>query len=74
MPSNLVRSRLGVKSQTVLPKAVREALDLRPGDEVGYVIEGGRVELVKVRRGEENPFACFTEWTSEADSKGYASL
>jgi hypothetical protein len=23
---------------------------------------------------EEDPFACFEEWTSEADTKGYASL
>jgi len=74
MAQSLVKSRLGSKSQTVVPKAVRQALQLQPGDEVGYVIEGGRVELVKVRHGEENPFACFTEWRSEADTKGYASL
>lgn len=74
MPKSLVRSRLGAKSQTVVPKAVRQALQLQPGDEVGYLIEGGKVELVKVRHGEENPFACFTEWQSEADTKGYASL
>jgi antitoxin PrlF len=74
LPRALLKSRLGAKSQTVLPKAVRQALNLQPGDEVGYVVEHGRVELVKLRRGEENPFACFTEWQSEADTKGYASL
>jgi antitoxin PrlF len=69
-------SRLGTKSQTVLPKEVREALGVGPGDQVGYTIQNGRVILTAIRRpaAEDDPFACFDEWASEADTEGYASL
>lgn len=71
-----VTSRLGVKSQTVLPKEVRAALRVGPGDQIGYTIRDGRVLLTAVRapQPEDDPFACFDEWASEADTEGYASL
>ena len=71
-----VTSRLGVKSQTVLPREVRAALQVGPGDQIGYSIHGARVTLTAVRspQREDDPFACFEEWASEADTKGYASL
>ena len=71
-----VTSRLGVRSQTVVPKAVREALGVGPGDQLGYAIQNGRVVLTAVEPPAvpEDPFACFEEWASEADTKGYASL
>jgi antitoxin PrlF len=71
-----VTSRLGVKSQTVLPKPVREALGIGPGDQIGYSIREGRVMLTAVRASAppDDPFACFEEWASEADTLGYASL
>lgn len=74
--STFVISRLGVKSQTVVPKEVREALGLRPGDRIGYTIQNGRVILSAIRRPPalDDPFACFDEWASEADMEGYASL
>jgi antitoxin PrlF len=67
---------LGAKSQTVVPKEVREALGVGPGDQVAYTIQNGRVILTAIRRAsaEEDPFACFDEWASEADTGGYASL
>ena len=71
-----VTSRLGVKAQTVVPKAVREALDIGPGDQIGYAIDEGRVVLTAVKRprAQKDPFAGFEEWASEADTEGYASL
>lgn len=71
-----VTSRLGVKSQTVLPKEVRAALGVGPGDQIGYTIRDGKVLLTAVRapQPEDDPFACFDEWASEADTEGYASL
>jgi antitoxin PrlF len=74
--TTFVTSRLGVKSQTVLPKPVREALGIGPGDQVGYSIRDGRVVLTAVRASEppDDPLACFEEWASEADTRGYASL
>ena len=38
------------KGQTTLPKDVRTALDLHPGDRVRYMIlDGGEVRLVRAR-------------------------
>jgi bifunctional DNA-binding transcriptional regulator/antitoxin component of YhaV-PrlF toxin-antitoxin module len=76
MTDTFVTSRLGVKAQTVVPKAVREALDVGPGDQIGYTIHDGCVVLTAVKKplSQEDPFACFEEWTSEADTEGYASL
>ena len=55
---------------------MREALGVGPGDQVAYTIQNGRVILTAIRRAsaEEDPFACFDEWASEADTEGYASL
>lgn len=72
----LATSRLTAKSQTVLPKEVRAALGLGPGDLVGYRIEGKRVSLVKLAATDEadDPFAVFDEWRGENDDKAYRSL
>jgi antitoxin PrlF len=74
--SRFVTSRLGVKSQTVVPKEVRVALGVGPGDQIGYSIQNGRVMLTAIKRPlrEDDPFACFDEWASAADTEGYASL
>jgi AbrB family looped-hinge helix DNA binding protein len=42
-------STVTLKGQTTLPRAVRDALDLRPGDRVRYLLLGNEVRLVKVR-------------------------
>ena len=74
--SRFVTSRLGVKSQTVVPKEVRATLGVGPGDQIGYTIRNGRVILSAIKRPlvQDDPFACFGEWSSEADTEGYASL
>lgn len=74
--SRFVTSRLGVKAQTVVPKEVRAALGVGPGDQIGYTIQNGRVILSAIKRppAQDDPFACFDEWSSEADTEGYASL
>ena len=70
----MITSKLTSKAQTTIPRPVREALRLRPGDEVAYVIEGpGRVVMVRVSQ-DDDPFATFTEWGGEADRKAYAGL
>jgi antitoxin PrlF len=70
----LLRSRLTSKAQTTIPQPIREALRLRPGDEIVYVIEGGRVLLSRVPSESDDPFSAFTEWDTEADRKAYAGL
>jgi antitoxin PrlF len=70
-----VRSKVSVKSQTVLPKEVRERLQIRPGDHLRYIIDNDGVRLEKDTSAQaDDPFATFTEWASEADDKAYADL
>jgi antitoxin PrlF len=42
-------STLTAKGQTTVPKAVRVALSLKPGDQVRYVIGDGEVRMLKAR-------------------------
>jgi antitoxin PrlF len=74
MANAMLKARLGVKAQVVLPKPVREVLGLKPGDEFAFVIRDGEVQVVRAPAEGDDPFACFTEWASDADRKGYADL
>lgn len=68
-------SKLSVKSQTVIPRQVRERLGLKPGDTVRYVIRESRVEIERVDHiGDEDPFISFSEWAGEADEEAYGKL
>ena len=68
----MITSRLTSKAQTTVPQAVRTALGLKPGDEVAYSIEQGRVVLTKAAVAAiEDPFAAFGEWHSADDSQAY---
>ncbi len=42
----MITSKVTERSQTTLPRGVRQVLDLRPGERVGYVIDGTGVRLV----------------------------
>ena len=75
----MITSRITSKAQTTIPQPVRAALGIRQGDELGYVIEDGRVFLMKMpaRLGASeggDPFATFTEWESDSDRKAFAGL
>ncbi len=71
----MITSKLTSKSQTTIPQPIRAALRLKPGDEIVYRIEDGRVSLTKADVDSlENPFKTFEEWDSEADRKAYADL
>lgn len=45
----MLESTLTSKGQTTLPKEVREALGLKPGDRVRYRLGDGEVRLVRPR-------------------------
>ena len=45
----MIESRIGANGQTTLPKPVREALGVGPGDRVRYVIADGEVRILAVR-------------------------
>jgi len=68
-------SKVSVKSQTVIPREVRERLALKPGDTLRYrLIEAG-VLLDKAPKNEaDDPFTAFSEWAGEADEKAYGGL
>jgi antitoxin PrlF len=72
---NAVFSKITSKSQTVIPKEVRELLGLRPGDRLRFSMTGGGIIVDKAAAGsEDDPFAVFTEWNSAADEKAYGNL
>jgi AbrB family looped-hinge helix DNA binding protein len=45
----MLESGITAKGQTTLPKAVREALSVKAGDRVRYLIEDGQVRVRPVR-------------------------
>ena len=68
-------SKVSVKSQTVIPRQVRERLGLKPGDRLRYRLTDAGVLLDKAPASEsDDPFAAFSEWSSEADDKAYRGL
>lgn len=72
----MIHSRISSKAQTTIPRSVRAALGLREGDTIAYQIEGDRVVLTRARSAEtpDDPFATFSEWSSDADAAAYAGL
>ena len=72
---NVVFSKITSKSQTVIPREVRERLGLKPGDRVRYAVTASGVQIAKAEKSaQDDPFAVFTEWSSEADEKAYGKL
>ena len=67
-------SKLSVKSRTMIPRKVREQLKLKPGDTLRYRLTDDGILLDKATEAGDNPFAAFSEWTSEADDKAYSEL
>jgi AbrB family looped-hinge helix DNA binding protein len=69
---------LTAKGQVTVPKAVREALGLRQGDQLSWELQDGAVWVKPVTpldltylRGLE---AGLQEWTSAADDEAFADL
>ncbi len=48
-PTRLPESTITSRGQTTLPKEVRDALDLKPGDKVRYFIHHGEVRVAAVK-------------------------
>ena len=72
---NVIYSKITSKSQTVVPREVREKLGLKPGDRLAYALTDKGVVIQKAKTGVENdPFAVFNEWSSAADDEAYADL
>ncbi|CDH47484.1 AbrB/MazE/SpoVT family DNA-binding domain-containing protein [Candidatus Contendibacter odensensis] len=41
---------LSSKGQTVIPKPIREALGIKPGDRINIVLEGNSARLIPIRQ------------------------
>lgn len=76
----MIVGKITAKAQTTIPRAVRRALGLGPGDEIRYEIEEGRVILTRVATDDIssdpfiNNFAMFDEWASEHDCQAFDNL
>jgi antitoxin PrlF len=71
----MITSKLTSKAQTTIPQPVRNALRLKDGDEIAYVIADDHVIIRKASHGiVDDPFATFDEWNSDADRRAYAGL
>ena len=72
---NHVFSKITSKSQTVIPKEVRDRLGIKPGDRVRYSMSANGVLLERVDPAVEgDPFAVFSEWSGAADEKAFSDL
>ena len=73
----MILGKITAKAQTTVPRAVRLALGLKPGDDVVWEIEGEQVVMSRARRTVDpfiGNFDTFTEWASEADCKAFDNL
>jgi antitoxin PrlF len=71
----MIKSKLTAKAQTTIPRSVRDALRLHPGDEIAYQIQDDHVVLTKASLATaDDPFATFSEWDSAADRDAYGAL
>ncbi len=68
-------STMSVKSQTVLPREIRDHLAVKAGDRLRYRIGESGVMIEKVApEAHDDPFATFTEWASPDDEEAFADL
>ncbi len=58
----------------MIPREVREKLDLAPGDTLVYRYTNDGVLIEKAQGVEDDPFATFTEWASPEDDEAFSSL
>jgi antitoxin PrlF len=70
-----VFSKITSKSQTVIPREVREKRGLKPGDRLRYAATASGIQIARAEKSaQDDPFAVFAEWSSEADEKAYRDL
>ena len=72
-----ITSKVSVKSQTVIPLAVRQHLKIKAGDELEYELLDGAAVIRPIKALTaigDDPFSTFTEWTSKADKEAYDDL
>jgi antitoxin PrlF len=71
---SIATSKLTSKAQTVVPRAIRERLGLRPGDTVRYRLTKAGVVIDKRPAGTDDPFVEFVEWAEVEDEEAFGDL
>ena len=75
---NAVFSKITAKAQTTVPKEVRSALGVSPGDTLVYRISKGKVTLARAepldRAYLKAVESALSEWDSAEDAKAYDDL
>ena len=70
-----VTSRLSSRSQTVIPKPIRDRLGIGSGDLIAFEERAGEIVIRPVRAPlGDDAFATFTEWAGAEDEEAYAGL
>ncbi|MCA1819763.1 MAG: AbrB/MazE/SpoVT family DNA-binding domain-containing protein [Thermoplasmatota archaeon] len=54
-----IRSKVGPKGQAVIPKPIRDALGIRPGDDVVFTGHGGHAHVQKTGASADEAWADF---------------
>lgn len=75
---NAVFAKITSKAQTTVPKEVRKALGVKPGDTLVYRIAKGKVTLARAepldRAYLKAVESTLSEWASEEDAAAYDDL
>ena len=73
-----VFGKITAKAQTTVPKEVRAALGIKPGDTIVYRISKGKVTLAKAepldRAYLKSLESTLSEWASDEDAAAYDNL
>ncbi len=71
-------SKLSSQGQVTVPKAIRDRLELRPGDLVGYEVVDGQVVLRRIDPLDAAYHAALSttleEWDSPEDDEAFGDL
>jgi antitoxin PrlF len=74
----MLTSRLSGKGQVSIPKEIRDALELEPGDRVGFELEGGWARLRPIAPSDQafhDALATtLSEWNSPEDEQAFRDL
>lgn len=73
----MILGKITAKAQTTIPRAVRLALGLEPGDDVVWEIDGNQVVMSRSKKAVDpfvGNFDAFNEWASDADCQAFDHL
>jgi AbrB family looped-hinge helix DNA binding protein len=74
----MITARISSKGQSTIPAEIRRKLAVRPGDSIGFVIDGERVTLQKVQPLDAAflrlATEAFSEWNSPEADEAFRDL